>query len=273
MTLHVPWLLDGVPTGAQPARQAFASLLNAAGGTVGATGLEVKQKGTPDMHVIIQGGTPEEGALWIPGTVVPHSQGMYFCWNDSNYELAIPASDATNPRIETIVARLLDADFEGTEREWKFEPVKGAAEAGATLENLKGVGTLPKSSYILAYVLVPAKATSIVTADIKDEGSPYRTNAGGGASISWGNLQGETGAINGGSGDFTVSKVGTGEYHITWNAPRQSGEHYSCVAGSGAFGTTTLMYPFSASQARIECFNPKGEHVAGPNQLSFIVIG
>lgn len=94
------------------------------------------------------------------------------CWNDANYEIPVSASDATNPRIDAVYAIVKDKDYEGSEAAFVIEVVKGTAKAGATLANLSGAPAAPKNSYLLAYVLVPANATSIVTADIKDEGSP-----------------------------------------------------------------------------------------------------
>lgn len=165
MTLTA-WAIDEVSNDAKICRLAFGSLIAAAGGTLAAGGLEVKQKLTPDMHVIVNGGTPEEGAVWVPGFTV--STGPYYVYNSADFELAIPASDETNPRVETIVARVKDKAVEGTGHEPLIEALKGTAEPGATLENLKGIAAVPKGCYVLGYVLVPAKATSIVTADIKN---------------------------------------------------------------------------------------------------------
>ena len=82
--------------------------------------------------------------------------------------LAISASNATNPRIETIIAQVKDAAYAGTEVTFSVSVVVGTAEAGRRYANLKGAGAVPASSLVLAYVLVPAKAVSIEAADIEN---------------------------------------------------------------------------------------------------------
>ncbi|MHB8235430.1 MAG: hypothetical protein ACYDHT_12340 [Solirubrobacteraceae bacterium] len=104
----------------------------------------------------------------MPGTTSPGVQGLYYCWNSATFNRTITAAGATNPRVDTIVARVKDEAYAGAANEWVIEAVKGAEEAGATLANRKGVAAVPASSLVLAYVLVPANATSIVTADIEN---------------------------------------------------------------------------------------------------------
>ena len=58
------------------------------------------------MSVIVNGGTPAEGGVWIPGYTT--TTGPYYFQNTADYEQVIPTADATNPRIETIVARVYD---------------------------------------------------------------------------------------------------------------------------------------------------------------------
>lgn len=169
---QLAWPVDGLSADGQIIRQSMGALIGAAGGTVGPTGLAVTQKSTPAMFVVIQGGTAEEGGLFIPGFSA--STGPYYFQNTANVELAIPTSDATNPRIERIVARVYDNAVDGLgKNEAGFESLKGTAETGATLGNLKGAAALPKNCYTVAYVLVPAKATAILTADILDQGSKF----------------------------------------------------------------------------------------------------
>jgi hypothetical protein len=173
VTQNATWV-DELTNDAQILRQAIGSLIGAAGGTVGPTGLAVTQKGTPDLHVLIQGGTPEEGGCWIPGFIA--TTGPYYFQNTASFELAIPAANATNPRIERIIARVYDNAVDSLgKHEAVFEALKGTAESGATLGNLKGEAALPKNCLTLAHVLVPANATSIVTADILDASTQFST--------------------------------------------------------------------------------------------------
>jgi hypothetical protein len=164
MTVIASWV-DELENDAQVLRQAIGSLIGAAGGTVGAGGLAVTQKPAPDLHVLIAGGTPEEGGCWIPGYTA--STGIYYFQNSASFELPIAAASATNPRIDRIVARVYDNAVDSLgKHEAKFEAIVGTAESGASLGNLKGEAALPKNCLTLAHVLVPANATAIVTADI-----------------------------------------------------------------------------------------------------------
>ncbi len=105
--------------------------------------------------------------MWIPGYTT--TTGPYYFQNTADYEQVIPTADATNPRIETIVARVYDNAVDSSgKHEAVFEALKGTAKAGATLGNLEGIAAVPKNCFVIGYVLVPAKATSIVTADIKN---------------------------------------------------------------------------------------------------------
>jgi hypothetical protein len=171
--------MDNLSTGATPIRLAFSSLIGSAGGIQAVGGLSLSQKGTPNMSVIVNGGTPAEGALWVPGSVTP-SQGTYFCWNDADYEQTIETAGASNPRIDTIIARVYDADYTGgSEKKWTIEALKGKEESGVTLAAKKSSpAAVPASSYVLGYVLVSAKATTVVTADIENVATRFGLGTG-----------------------------------------------------------------------------------------------
>jgi hypothetical protein len=117
------------------------------------------------MSVLVAGGTPAEGGCWLPGYTT--STGPYYFQNSASYEQVIETAGASNPRVDTIIARVYDTNLDSS---GKHEPIlaalKGAEESGCTLANKKGVAAVPKSSLVLGYVLVEAKASSIVTADI-----------------------------------------------------------------------------------------------------------
>jgi hypothetical protein len=164
MTLTT-WAVDEHLSDAQVIRQSIGSLIGAAGGLVAAGGLALTQKGTPNMSVLVAGGTPAEGGCWLPGYTT--STGPYYFQNSASYEQVIETAGASNPRVDTIIARVYDTNLDSS---GKHEPIlaalKGAEESGCTLANKKGVAAVPKSSLVLGYVLVEAKASSIVTADI-----------------------------------------------------------------------------------------------------------
>ena len=260
MTLTT-WAVDEHLSDAQVIRQSIGSLIGAAGGLVAAGGLALTQKGTPNMSVLVAGGTPAEGGCWLPGYTT--STGPYYFQNSASYEQVIETAGASNPRVDTIIARVYDTNLDSS---GKHEPIlaalKGAEESGCTLANKKGVAAVPKSSLVLGYVLVEAKASSIVTADIANVAALVGPPTGfvtasalaaeavtapklGAAAVtasklglgtvrqegepaqsflSWGEISG-TGAILSGSGDFTAAKVETGKYEVTWTKEKSSANY------------------------------------------------
>jgi hypothetical protein len=172
-----PWAMDGAEVDAKLMRQAMGSLIGAAGGLAAAGALEVSQNGAGSMSCVVKGGKPSEGGAWVAGTSVAESQGPYWIWNESNTTLTINTANGSNPRIETIIARIEDAQFAGSNKKAVLQVVEGTATSGATLENLSGKGTVPASSLVLAYVLVPAGASSILTADIKQVATVFQPSA------------------------------------------------------------------------------------------------
>jgi hypothetical protein len=173
------WVIDGVETDGQVARQAIGALIGAAGGLVAAGNLECTQKGTPNMSVQVA-----VGSCWVPGFPTGGTN-PYFFRNSATYERVIAAAGATNPRVDTVVVRIKDKAEEGAGEEALIEALKGTETSEATLSNLDGIASVPNGCYVLAYVLVPAKATTIVTVDIKNVAVPVGIGAGlvGDASI------------------------------------------------------------------------------------------
>ncbi len=162
-----PFVLQNGSHSAALFREAISSLLATAGGAVGLGDLLVTQNGTPNMSVNIAA-----GEIWIPGTAATGNddapQGQYFGYNDATLNLAVAASNPTNPRIDKVCATVEDAAYSGSNNDWKLQVVTGTPTAGATLANLNGAAATPSNSIVLAYVLVPANATTIITADIQD---------------------------------------------------------------------------------------------------------
>lgn len=97
-------------------------------------------------------------------------QGGYYARNASTTNLVISTANPTNPRIDTIALTIADSGYtEPTGVSGNaavLQVVTGTATSGATLVNLTGKATLPVSSLLLGYCLVPATATNIITADI-----------------------------------------------------------------------------------------------------------
>lgn len=173
-----PFVLQNASHGAELFRQALNSLIGFGGGVERPGALLVSPHEAPNMSVNVLGGTPQQGGIWIPGTSVPSIQGMYYCYNDASFNIVIGPADPANPRIDRVVAVVKDEAVAGAGNEWTLEALAGTPEAGATLENLKGIHAAPASSLDLAYVLVPAKAVSITAEDIKNVATQMEIGGG-----------------------------------------------------------------------------------------------
>lgn len=97
-------------------------------------------------------------------------QGGYYAYNAASVNLSISAANPSNPRIDTVAVTISDGSYTeptgGSGNQVAAQVVTGTPTAGATLTNLSGVAALPASSLRLGYVLVPAGASNIITADI-----------------------------------------------------------------------------------------------------------
>jgi hypothetical protein len=141
-----------------------ATIGSVLGGLVAATDLQVTYQGSGLKIEVAQ------GEAIIPGNVSATQSGYYFR-NTAAATFTLAAANGSNPRIERIVATVFDESYEGSKNEAKIEVKEGTAKAGATLTNLEGVAAAPKNSITLAYVLVPAAATTITNTDIRNVAS------------------------------------------------------------------------------------------------------
>lgn len=115
------------------------------------------------------------GVAYVPGLNVA-DQGLYRQRESGNTNIAVGAGDATNPRLDQIILRVLDHvhDTSGLD-EARIEVVPGTPTSGATLVNRNGAADLTaltensKSVLLLADVLVPAGASAISGAAIGDK--------------------------------------------------------------------------------------------------------
>lgn len=96
-----------------------------------------------------------------------------------NWTATFTTSDATNPRIDRVVAKLKDTllDASGLNR-LEFAVVVGAPTGGATLVNLSGAAAVPDNALLLANVLIPAGSSSITTSNIDTTFRATRPAAG-----------------------------------------------------------------------------------------------
>lgn len=157
-----PIFLQASSHPAEDTRRALGSLL-VANGVVATGDLAVTQNGTPNMTVNVAG-----GRVAIAGSEATY-QGTYLCENRGTTNLVIAASDATNPRIDLVVAKVQDAGYSGATNAWSLAVVTGTPAASPA------VPTAPANSMIVAQIAVGATVTTILTANITDK----RTRAAG----------------------------------------------------------------------------------------------
>jgi hypothetical protein len=131
-------------------------------GVLGRNDLRVSQRGAgANMSVDIAA-----GSAYVMGKEQLF-QPNYRIRSDSVVNKAIATADATNPRIDQVIAEVLDATFSGASRLWQLRVVTGTPTSGATLDNRTGVGALGNNQILLADVLVGAAVSSIVDANIR----------------------------------------------------------------------------------------------------------
>lgn len=137
-------------------------------GVVEAGDLAVSQRSTgADMSVDVAA-----GACWVKGDTDANLQPTYRCYNDDVVNVALDAADATNPRIDIIIAQVNDSTFAGSNKSFVIDKVTGTPAVSPAAP------ATPDSALLLAQVAVAANAASIVTADITDE--RVRAATGGG---------------------------------------------------------------------------------------------
>jgi hypothetical protein len=122
--------------------------------------MAVTQNGSPNMTVNV--GT---GVVTVPGTEGATQSG-YVCVATSTTNLAITAAHASLPRIDLVVAQVLDSQYSGGSDLWQLAVVAGTPAGSPTAPSA------PNNSVILAQVAVAASATQILTANITDR-RPY----------------------------------------------------------------------------------------------------
>lgn len=82
----------------------------------------------------------------------------------------LEAADATDPRIDRIVARVYDDEVDGSGlTAFRLEVVTGTPTAGADLTNDDGIGAIPTNALELARVLVEATDTAVDPLNVADD--------------------------------------------------------------------------------------------------------
>lgn len=174
-----PLQAAGVTFGQEPTYQLLDHLV----GTGVVTGLVVAQRAAgANMSVDVSA-----GAAYV--AVTNGGKRMFLNGASSNsgtpgtpgadWSATFTAAHATLPRVDRVVAQVRDNVFDSsTFYDGKLRVVAGTATAGATLANLTGAPAVPAGCEHVAYVLVPAAATTIATANIANAKTGGRIGAG-----------------------------------------------------------------------------------------------
>lgn len=133
-------------------------------GVVGAGDLAVTDGGTLKSSVAA-------GAAWITGDDDTAAQPCYRVRNDAPVLLQHDAADATNARIDLVVARVKDSTFSGVSKLWELAVIKGTPASSPVAP------ALPSDAIALAEVTIPAGSGTLGT--ITDRRT--RALVGGGA--------------------------------------------------------------------------------------------
>jgi hypothetical protein len=119
-------------------------------------GFNVTQNGSPNMSVNVA-----SGLALIPGSEGAKQAG-YWVLNDAIKNIAIAASNPSNPRIDVIALKVQDTFYSGVTDAWSIVAITGTAAASPSPPSL------PNNALKIAQVAVAANATSVVTGNISD---------------------------------------------------------------------------------------------------------
>ncbi len=103
-----------------------------------------------------------DGACWIHGDENVAAQGAYRCRNNGITTLTITDNTSGNPRVDRVIAEVLDSQFAGASNLWRLRVVPGTPGASPVAP------ALPNNAISLATVAVANAFTSIVNANITD---------------------------------------------------------------------------------------------------------
>ena len=182
----LPWAIQGQSHSAEIGRNQTAALLCApvsaftnsvsattAGGAHGVMSpndLNVVQNGTPNMSVNVAAGR----AFIRSGNASSIAAGVYAVMNDATVNVAISASDPTNPRIDLVVIQVRDTNYGEAASDARITVVTGTPAASPAVPSL---ASFP-NALVLVQVAVAAATTTIVNANITDRRT-YASAVGG----------------------------------------------------------------------------------------------
>lgn len=193
-------MVSGLITGV---RTSSSTLISRGGVALGTSGrLGVVQTGTPSMGVQVF-----SGIVYVPGTEAL-TQGVYCCVTDGGTTLSVTTAHGTLPRVDSVIARVYDSQYSGTDNRWALEVIAGTPAASPSEP------ALPNNSVRLANINVAAAVTSITNANILDK-RQYMAAAGGIIPIgSQADRDALTSIVFSGQ---PVFRTDTGNLEILWN--------------------------------------------------------
>lgn len=156
---------DGVPTPGQDLRLGISAQMTALG-TPGSSGLAsrpgVRRTGVGSPLAVTAGSgmavAVAVGQCYIPAPT--DSGGQYLMTLDTGGSLTLAAADPSNPRVDLIVAQVVDVGSSSTT--YAVVPITGTPGASPPAP------ATPTTSIALAQVLIPAGSTSITSGQITD---------------------------------------------------------------------------------------------------------
>ena len=164
MALSTPLYLQTREYSALSDRIAFEAGSTVRAGVYSSADLAVSQRAVPSPNMSVD---VSAGAAAIPANNSGNS-GLYYTRNDAVMNVAVAASHASLPRIDTVVLTARDSTHGGDASDgMELRVFSGTPTSGATLDNRTGAASLPSNSLLLADVLVGAGVTSVTNANIR----------------------------------------------------------------------------------------------------------
>jgi microcystin-dependent protein len=197
-------------------------------GVLDAGGWKVSERAAgPAMAVDV---AAQIGLARVDGASVAQQGGYVIAPHAAKIALDVPASNATNPRVDSVYLTVRDGAHDGSGfTDARVVVLAGAPSAGATLDNRTGAPSAPTSSVRLADVLVAANASSVTNGMIRD----YRDYGGDGIigeirALTAGNIpagwtEADGRAVNRGVANRLFAQItttaGAGDGSTTFNLP------------------------------------------------------
>jgi microcystin-dependent protein len=152
--------------GGHALRQPFGDLVTA--GVADSASFAVGPRGAGVNMSVDVGSASALNLAYVSGSDVSDQGAYRIGYLGATLNVPIAANASGNPRVDTLVLRIADAEHAGTDNKAYLDVVQGSPTSGATLDNRSGHGALPASCIALADVLVASGASAITVSAIRD---------------------------------------------------------------------------------------------------------